>query len=207
MTQKESEVTEQHVVEYLRAHPDFLLRHPYLMLELKLHHRQQGLPDLSLHQQRLLRQEVDTLKQQIRDMIEHATANELIFKQLTQCQLAIMRCTELNAINDTLAQRFDAYSDIQCKLISIDDSVSELVTAKLTSSNCYLGRISQQFAAQLFSDFEVGSVALYRISASEQGNYILAFASRSAEHFSPQHDNMLIAAFIQTLTLKLEALA
>ncbi|ODB43499.1 hypothetical protein BB427_07385 [Pseudoalteromonas sp. BMB] len=208
MTIKEANSTEQLVIEYLRKHPDFLLRHPYVLLDLQLHHQQQGLPNLALHQQRMLRDEVNSLQQQIKDMVHYAKANELVFKQLSECQLAIMRCTELSAINHTLAQRFEDHPDIQaCKLINIDDTLLELVSAKLSSNNSYLGRLSQTQAELLFADIEVGSVALYRVDASDKGRFILAFASRSPEHFSPQHDNMLITAFIQTLSLKLEALA
>ncbi|MEJ6476479.1 DUF484 family protein [Pseudoalteromonas piscicida] len=208
MTKKEANSTEQLVIDHLKKHPDFLLRHPYVMLDLQLHHQQQGLPNLALHQQRMLRDEVSALQQQMKEMLHYAKANELVFKQLSECQLAIMRCTEISAINQALAQRFEAHPDVQaCKLIAVDDGYAELMATKLAKSDCYLGRVSQQVAALLFDDIEVGSVALYRVDASEKGRFILAFASRSPEHFSPQHDNMLITAFIQTLSLKLEALA
>ena len=208
MTKQQPPLQEQQVVDYLRHHPDFLLRHPYLLVDLQLQQQQQGLPNLALHQQRMLRDELDNLKQQVQDMVQYAKSNELVFKQLSQCQLAIMQCQALSDINHTLAERFATHPDIQaCQLLPVSDELDDLITAKLAHHDHYLGRISPALAGLLFSDAEVGSVALYRVNAATKGEYILAFASNSAEHFSPQHDNMLIDAFIQTLTLKLAELA
>ncbi|WP_440054676.1 DUF484 family protein [Pseudoalteromonas sp. T1lg65] len=199
---------EQLVCEYLQQNPDFLLRHPYVLLDLDLHQKTNGHPNLALHQQRVLRDELRKVKQQMAEMAQHAHANELVFKQLSTVQLAVLACEDLSTLNQILKERFVAQQHINaCRLLPIDAELAELLASKLQDASSYLGRLSQQHAESLFSGIAVGSVALYKLHTAEPCDYLLAFSSPNEDHFAPSNDNLLIDSFIQTLSLKLSELA
>ena len=54
---------EQQVCDYLKRNPDFFQHHPYVLLELELFSKSQGLPNLALQQLRLLREQNQALNQ------------------------------------------------------------------------------------------------------------------------------------------------
>ncbi|CAM4282156.1 DUF484 family protein [Pseudoalteromonas byunsanensis] len=202
-------IDEQSICDYLSRHPDFLLNHPYVLLELDLHGKSQGLPNLALQQQRLLREQNQQLKQQLASMSRSALENEQIFKLLSECQRQLWHCNSFDELAAALAETLSRPANIMsCQLLPYDTELSQLVNTRLHSNSVYLGRLSKQEQQQLWpNNSEVRSVALYLIENSDKPQAILAFASDHAEHFSPSNDTLFMQEFVTTLQVRLSALA
>ena len=74
---------ESQVVEYLKNHPDFFLRHKALLDELSVPHEQRGavsLFDLALERQR---ERLKLLEEERASLLSNATRNEYIFRVYT----------------------------------------------------------------------------------------------------------------------------
>ncbi|MCF6437300.1 DUF484 family protein [Pseudoalteromonas sp. MMG022] len=200
---------EQSICDYLSRHPDFLLNHPYVLLEMDLHGKSQGLPNLALQQQRLLREQNQQLKQQLQGMSRSALENEQIFKLLSECQRQLWHCTSFDELAIALADTLSRPANIMsCQLLPYDTRFSQLVNARLLNNGVYLGRLSKQEQQQLWPDNDdVRSVALYLIGNRDKPEAILAFASDHAEHFSPTNDILFMQEFVTTLQVRLSALA
>ncbi|BBN80084.1 DUF484 domain-containing protein [Pseudoalteromonas sp. A25] len=201
-------IDEQLICDYLSHHPDFLLKHPYVLLDLDLHGQSVGLPNLALQQQRLLREHNTQLKQQIAAMTRSATENEQIFRLLSECQRQLWCCNSIDELAQKLAQTLCQQPNIvSCKLLPYENKFAELKQARL-QNGVYLGRLSQQEQRIIWSQEEsIQSVALYLLGDNAAPDAILAFASNHAEHFAPTNDTLFMQEFVTTLQVRLSALA
>ncbi|KZN40233.1 DUF484 family protein [Pseudoalteromonas luteoviolacea] len=208
MSEKKNAVTETEVMGFLQKNPNFLIEHPYLLLDLNLHIQQQGAPNLALMQQRLLREENAKLHSQIERMMDSARENELIFKLFNDCQRALWYCQSFQELADILADTLTQSPKINvCQLIQYDTTLEGLVKRRLNKLPRYLGRLDKQEQKQLFSGFDCRSVALYLLGPSDDPTAILAFASDCADHFSPDNGNLFVNELVSSLQLRLKELA
>ncbi|CAH9065531.1 hypothetical protein PSECIP111951_03732 [Pseudoalteromonas holothuriae] len=206
---KINDLNEQLVCDYLSHYPDFLLKHPYVLLQMNLHDKSQGLPNLALQQQRLLRKQNNELKKQLNEIAQSALENEQIFKLLSECQRQLWHCTSFDELakqlTDTLCRPANIMS---CQLLPYHEQFSELVSARLKKNASYLGRLSKNELRTLWpNDNNVQSVALYLIGDINKPSALLAFASDNPEHFSPNNDNLFMKEFVTTLHVRLSSLA
>ncbi|MBD1582695.1 DUF484 family protein [Pseudoalteromonas sp. S16_S37] len=205
---KINDIDEQSICDYLSHHPDFLLNHPYVLLDMDLHGKSLGLPNLALQQQRLLREQNTQLKQQIATMARSAVENEQIFRLLSECQRQLWRCNSLEELTQKLAEFLCQQPNIvSCKLLPYNNELADLTKARL-QNGIYLGRLSQQEQQLIWPQEEsIKSVALYLLGSSTAPDAILAFASNHAEHFAPTNDTLFMQEFVTTLQVRLSALA
>jgi uncharacterized protein YigA (DUF484 family) len=211
MSKQQSPIDEQQICDYLIRHPDFFTRHQYVLLELELHAKSQGLPNLALQQQRLLREQNNQLNAQLATTARLAVDNERVFRLFSECQRQLWRCSSFselaNHLADTLCQSPHV---IACELLPFRPDLTTLINARLSQDCSYLGRLSAKEHALLWHKDSVPharSVALYLIGNVQKPEAILAFASDEAAHFSSDNDNLFIDEFITSLELRLTDLA
>ncbi|NOU52988.1 DUF484 family protein [Pseudoalteromonas sp. JBTF-M23] len=205
---KINDIDEQLICDYLTHHPDFLLNHPYVLLDMDLHGKSLGLPNLALQQQRVLREQNIQLKQQIATMARSAIENEQIFRLLSECQRQLWCCNSLGELTQKLDEFLCQQPNIvSCKLIPYHSELADLAQTRL-QNGVYLGRLSQQ-ELQLFwpQEASIQSVALYMLGSISAPDAILAFASNHAEHFAPTNDTLFMQEFVTTLQVRFSALA
>ncbi|AOT09989.1 DUF484 family protein [Pseudoalteromonas luteoviolacea] len=208
MSNNPTNLSAQDVMTFLQQNPDFLLEHPYLLLDMNLHVQHQGAPNLALMQQRLLREENTKLKKQISTMIDSARENELIFKLFSDCQRALWYCKNFQELADILADTLSQSPKISvCQLIPYDTTLEELVSRRFNKLSRYLGRLDLEEQKLLFSGFACQSVALYLLGPSDKPTAILAFASGCADHFSPDNGNLFVNELVSSLQIRLKELA
>ncbi|RJQ48893.1 MAG: DUF484 family protein [Gammaproteobacteria bacterium] len=103
---------ELQLVEYLRAHPDFFLRHPALLAELHVPHESGGAVSLVERQVSVLRDQNRQLRRELMDLVQVARGNDRLNERIQRLTLALMRCTGLAAIvrtlHDAMMNEFDA---------------------------------------------------------------------------------------------------
>ncbi|ESP93593.1 MULTISPECIES: DUF484 family protein [Pseudoalteromonas] len=208
MSHNQDPMSAHDVMAFLQQNPNFLLEHPYLLLDMNLHVQHQGAPNLALMQQRLLRDENTKLKKQIDSMVDSARENELIFKLFSDCQRALWYCNNFQELADILADTLSQSPKISvCQLIPYDVTLEELVTRRFNKLARYLGRLDLQEQKLLFSGFACQSVALYLLGPSDKPTAILAFASDCADHFSPDNGNLFVNELVSSLQMRLKELA
>jgi len=94
----EAMLQENQVVDFLKQHPDFFLRHKALLDELAVPHEQRGavsLFDLKLERQR---DRLQQLEQERQELLTNATRNEFIFRVYTDIYPALFACTSLRQL-------------------------------------------------------------------------------------------------------------
>lgn len=115
--QRESDapaVDEESVAAYLRANPEFFLRHPKLTAELELPHEVPPAVSLVGYQMRLLRAEKERLSSQLEELLQVARDNDRVAEQLHRLGLELLEAADLEAKLVTLREslRADFAADV-----------------------------------------------------------------------------------------------
>jgi uncharacterized protein YigA (DUF484 family) len=105
---------ELQLMEYLRAHPDFFLRHPALLAEMNVPHESGGAVSLVERQVGVLRDQNRQLRRELMDLVQVARGNDRLNERIQRLTLALMRCTDLAAVvstlHDAMINEFDAHA-------------------------------------------------------------------------------------------------
>lgn len=94
-------LSEKAVADYLRQHPDFFLRHDYLLPELELPHDARGAVSLIERQVAVLREQRQELKRKLQHLTQTARDNEYLLERIEQLILGLLEAVD----NDQLLQR------------------------------------------------------------------------------------------------------
>lgn len=202
-------LTDDLIVDYLQENPDFFLRNPDLLGNLKLADPQRGVVSLVERQQQQQRQKLHALEEEITQLMSVAHHNENLFTLYSELYLRLMDSHSLTDIlNDLYETTTKMLSLADCKLWL--SSTHDIDHAKLITNNCqaildnrlqnepfYFGRLPKEEQQLIFSDDITGSVVLIRLSYEEQLLGFLAIASADAEHFDPKMDTLLLGQFRQ----------
>lgn len=107
-----SEELEQAFSNYLRAHPDFFERNPHMLQELELRHQKGDSISLVERQIRLLRQQSDEYKQQLKELIAIANENDQLNERLHRLTITLIGTINfdeaINVLQDRLHEDFQA---------------------------------------------------------------------------------------------------
>jgi len=93
-----SPVAAQDVIDYLHAHPSFLLQHPQVLRELSIPHETGATISLVERQVSVLREESARQKKQFEDLIRHARHNEQLTQKIHALVLNLMNAVGPQAI-------------------------------------------------------------------------------------------------------------
>ncbi|MEM7253796.1 MAG: DUF484 family protein [Pseudomonadota bacterium] len=93
------------VIRYLREHPDFLSRNPWLLERLELTHACGPASSLVERQLRFLRDRNSHLRHQMASLIGNARDNERFSRKLHDLTLVLIECDDHGAVMDALETR------------------------------------------------------------------------------------------------------
>src|ERR1700741_128588 len=91
---------EDAVCRYLEDHPDFFQRYPAALSKLALHHDVKGATSLIERQVQRLRDENESLRCQLRDLIDIARDNDVLAARLHRFALAMADSASLDDVFD-----------------------------------------------------------------------------------------------------------
>ncbi|ALU43709.1 DUF484 family protein [Pseudoalteromonas rubra] len=214
MSHSSEPLTPEQVQAFLHQHPDFLLAHPYLLLELNLYNDTQSAPNLALLQQRTLREQNQQQQKQIAQMVVHAQENEQIYRLFSECQRRLWQCQDVGALSVLLSDELTQLPNVShCQLVNLNDdseqarALNALRHSRLKACNRYLGRLSASERSSLISDTRCQSFALYPLGESDNPHAVLLFASHCADHFAPDNGDLFVSELVSSLQLRLQHLA
>lgn len=220
-------ISDQQVIDHLREHPDFFLRHPVVLSEAKLPHPSGGTISLVEHQVAILRERNVDMRRRMNELVHTAHTNETLFRKTRLLTLALLDSTSLQELNEVLATHVlvDFNADFVCahirgahtKLDHIRSHVDTLPQANLlNSSKPVCSTLRPEELHSLFPQSEhttTGSAVLLPINelpgAAQEDNTpngMLCIGSRNPEHFSPDMDTLFVTYICDVLTKVLSRL-
>ncbi|MGD8785319.1 MAG: DUF484 family protein [Thioalkalispiraceae bacterium] len=96
---------EKSVVKFLRDNPDFFERHRELLASMILPHEHQGAVSLVERQVQILREQKESHKRRLNNLIANAQANEKLNAQINQLILALLDAKDLDDVLDIVQTR------------------------------------------------------------------------------------------------------
>ena len=210
---QEKELLAASVVEdYLQQNPDFFLRYPDILSQLRLPHQQRGTVSLVERQLELQREKIHLLEEDITRLMSVARQNEHIFIALNALHISIHQANTFSDITGALQQFANSMPQVKyCRLLGLEQGKTDLqpyqllLNRRLQAQGVYLGRLNQEEQQGLFPA-QVHSVALLRIDANPATNSkeplaILAFGSELDDHFQPEMDVLFLRHLVTLLAL------
>lgn len=206
----QSDITEEQVVKYLRASPDFFENHEYLLNDLRIPHRSGSAISLGERQVQVFREHRDALKDQLAELIAVAQENDQHFEKSKRLLLNLLDIKSLDEINLVVQEAFKSDTKIDFSNVVVfgdrtDYPVSEikiidLETAKqqlgslLDSTKAVCGTFNQQQMECLFpADYKaLGSAAVIPVISDEiVGMFCLG--SKDAKHFDSSMGSLFLS--------------
>jgi len=89
---------ENNIIDYLRKHPDFLLRHTDLLADLTLPHDTRGAASLIERQVAVLREQRQELKQRLQQLNQAARDNEQLLARIERLVLRLLEAPDRNTL-------------------------------------------------------------------------------------------------------------
>ncbi len=206
------QIDEAMVADYLRAHPDFFIRHDGLLAELSLSHQSGQAVSLIERQVAVLREQNRHSRQQLKELIEIAEKNDALAKGFRDLSLGFLACQDgseaLILLERSLRQDFHA--DMATLLLRGDASLLPLMAPEgglihllredpqqqldlptsLSQGVSVCGRFGREIMLALFGEraTDVSSAALVPIPGLLKGEgdalALLAIGSRDGGRFS-----------------------
>ncbi|WP_172600343.1 DUF484 family protein [Sulfurivermis fontis] len=168
-----SVLSDASVADYLRRHPDFFLRHDYLLTDLELPHDAKGAVSLIERQVAVLREQRQELKRKLQQLTQTARDNEHLLERIEQLILGLLeaRGSEalLRRLRDGLREDFHADA-VELKLFGTDSARErELFTRVIERGEPVCGHIAPPQAQYLFGKAadELASGAVIPLFAAE----------------------------------------
>lgn len=97
---------EDQIVEYLRAHKDFFLKHSDLLAEIDLPHHSGQAVSLVEKQVAILRERNIEMRQRLSNLLENARENDRLFDRTKRLVLALLECRNLEELVSALYYSF-----------------------------------------------------------------------------------------------------
>ena len=218
---QQSDQTES-VVAYLRAHKNFFLEHPELLMELDIPHSEgEGSISLIERQVSVLRERNEAEQQQLYSLVQTARDNERVAERLHRIAVEILGFENLDDVLDTVSQLIKDLFNVEYVSFRITNGTgerAEMVDARLPAFADLYHRVvaghsvcDNQLAlaskAFLFGDdTEVKSVVLVPLGGSRPCG-VLALGSLQDDRFTSEHGTFyldrlgeLLGAAIQRLS-------
>ncbi|WP_241972366.1 MULTISPECIES: DUF484 family protein [Aliidiomarina] len=219
VSESELRLDDQAIAEYLKENPEFFARNPELIASMKLPHEQQGTVSLIERQQRLLRDQIELLQEEITDLMSNARRNEHIFRGYSALYTRLLRCQSLTEVSAALHDTFInelSLPELTLKFFIDDhrvpdryrfsaDTHKQLLSKRFVDEPVYFGRLTQDELNLLFPGKPVQSVALMLLGRDPKVG-LLALGSHDPSHFEPNMDYLLISQLQALLSVVLPGL-
>ena len=195
--------TEQAVVEYLYAHPDFFARHDDLLAAMRISHAVGGAVSLIQHQVKKLRGEVEALQRREREMRDLARENEHLHGKIHRFTLQMIGARSVSEVMDRvrafLEDEFQAEPAVAllsesvagtsaggafCRRIAPGGAEFAAFDACLKSDHALCGRLKNEQLRILFGERAVEIRSAAFIPLGKQGALgMLAIGSLERDRF------------------------
>ncbi|SDI34629.1 hypothetical protein SAMN04488540_101158 [Ferrimonas sediminum] len=213
LTDSLNDLSASMVKEYLLENSDFFIRHPELLLSLRIPHTERGTVSLIEHQQLNLRSRVQQLEEEITSLLSVASRNEDIYRFYNQLFFDLLNTHSLDEINRVLVDSFKSrfrFAKVRLAITDLQGQFEQpelnlILRRRLNEQGYYLGRLPAQEQNPLVAQ-DNGSVALVCIGDRSQPVALLAIASNDPSHFSPDMDTMMLDQVRQLLAYKIPQL-
>ncbi len=202
----------QTVADYLKDHPDFFLNHLDLLTQLHVPHQDRGAISLLEAQLMQIRKKVTALEEEITDLMELGSANDLLFRAFAKTHRRLFSATHLPDISQALMLLAEQLNlQFSLRLYSSENganalsknAVDKLKATHFCGNRVYLGRLSQHLGAHFFDNPPaLGSYVLLPIGKGKELGF-LSFASQDGGHFQPSMDTLFIEQIAEHVTILL----
>ena len=204
------ELNDQMVADYLSQQPDFFIRNARQVEQMRIPHPVRGTVSLVEWQLARQRKQIQQLEEEITQLMEQATANELLFNKLISLQNELIQATHLTDLFNRL--------QIWCRSIGLIGATVRLFSdrwqlsapsnftqlalscqqfesfriQRMANRDQYLGTLNGSEILWLMPNVvHVGSVALSMLG--KQGDLgVIIFSSRNSQHYQQGMGTMLL---------------
>ena len=210
---------EAELIEYLRANPDFFVRHPRLLTELNLPHASGKAISLVEHQVSIMRERNMDMRRRMNDLLDAARVNDGLFAKTRSLTLALLDTASLQELNEVLATYvlvdFDA--DFVCchvrdrpfSLDHIQNHRDEFpFSGFFSGENAICTTLRRTELTQIFpasNHDDSGSAVLLPLQLVKNPG-LLAIGSRDPQRFSNDMDTLFVTYIADVLTKVLDRL-
>ena len=203
-------ISEEQVVAYLSANPNFFASHEYLLSELKIPHKSGAAISLGERQVQVFREHRDELKNKLNELITIAHENDAHFEKSKRLLLNLLEVKSLDEIEIVVNEVFRNDDNIDFSSILVfgeqtdypvsDINVLSLESAKeqlgalVDSANAICGAFDKEKMNCLFpSNAEsVGSAAIIPIRNGELLG-VFCLGSKDAAHFDSNMGSLFLS--------------
>ncbi len=177
MNDKQNDISEEQVEQYLRSHPGFFVDHPGLLADISLPHESGQAISLVERQVSVLRERNMDMRHRLSKLLDNARVNDKLYEKTKRLTLAMLEGQDLGDIIDALRYSFDnefkipytavlLYGDsnqvpaCEARVVELDEARNHIGTL-IKSNKATSGVIKAEEQAFLFgADSEkIGSVA------------------------------------------------
>ncbi len=195
---------EQEIVDYLKNHPEFFVRHPEILEAMEIPHSCGNAVSLVEYQVSVLRDQTRDLRRKLKQLVGNARDNEELNARLHRLTLSLIECTSVDEVFANLYQSLREDFSAEHAAIRVfaspaldsdrglaefvgDEFASEpLFETLFTSMKPLCGRMKPAQIAFLFPDHaqDIGSSAVLPLGESRCFG-LLAVASRDPQRYYP----------------------
>lgn len=138
---------DSYVADFLRDTPDFFSRNPQLLLDLEVPHQQRGAVSLVERQVLVQREQYNTLKQQMNEIVDVAHQNDNLSELLHDYSVGLMSAGSLDEVftfTKTIMQK-----RLRCEMSSAIILKNDVVEACLAGLSDYVTLADQQMCTSM----------------------------------------------------------
>lgn len=212
----EQRLSEAEVAEWLREHPDFLVRQPDVFAQLEIPHAA-GTASLIEKQVELLRSENLHLKRQLKHLNGVAGENERLMQRLHRLALELVATDSYDALYRHLIEglcrdfRADAVRLMldgeqraqftEAEVVGLPENRPDWLEKLLASGKPQCGRLTREKREAVFGKdgTDLGSAALVPLADSG----LLAIGAKSDDRFHPDMGTLFLELLRETLQFRL----
>jgi len=195
-------LSEQDVIAFLQADPDFFVRNNDLVDSLPISHGAQGSVSLVTLRLERQRQRIADLELQLQQLVAIAADNDKLFRIYADIYTALFNCTSVMQMQRILVTQIQS----QLPLAISAGQLVRIRQKQFAGGDHYFGPVAGVDKALLFGqDALVNSVAL--MALGERGEYgLLAIGSANADHYQAGMDNLLLGQLCRIISTLLPQL-
>ncbi|TQV70767.1 DUF484 family protein [Exilibacterium tricleocarpae] len=104
---RDTVLSEEQVSEFLRQHPDYFVKNPGLLADLRLPHESGGAISLVERQVSVLRERNMDMRHRLSKLLDNARDNDKLFEKTKRLILALLEAQDLGDLVDALFYSFD----------------------------------------------------------------------------------------------------
>lgn len=203
-----TELDDETVAEYLRAHPDFLERHEDVLVALDIPHRPgPGAVSLIERQVAALRERNERLERKLAELMRTARDNERVGAQLLTLGRGLLEADSLDGVlalvRDSLLTEFaadeavvvliDGHAPSDGHFVAADAAVAQVFAGVLERGGPVCGRLSDEQQTALFGERaeHIASAAVAPLRAGRVSG-LIGLGSHESGHFTPDMGTLFL---------------